>query len=345
MSRAFPDAPIHTMLYEPSSTYPEFASKDIRVSALNRIGFARRHHRATLPILPLVAQSMFVDADVVLTSSSGWAHGFRTSGRKLIFCHTPAHWLSCPEQYLGTQGGATAKRLGLKLTSPYMKVWDRRAALSADRYLAVSTFIRQRINDTYGIDADVVFPPAALLSARDVPEPVDAVVPWLDSGYYLCVSRFLPYKNVDAVVRAVADRRRRLVVVGEGPEAERLRALKTDNVILLSRLSDGQMAWLYKNCRALIAASYEDFGLTPIEAGVWGKPTVALRYGGFLDTVDEGATGVYFDRPEPELIVAALNRFEKTVVDPDKISRHVEQFTERVFAEKLHEAVDSLARH
>lgn len=344
MSRAFPDAPIYTMLYEPSSTYPEFASRDIRVSALNRIGLARHHHRATLPILPLVAQSMFVDADVVLTSSSGWAHGFRTSGSKLIFCHSPAHWLSCPDQYLGTQGGANAKRLALKLTSPYLRVWDRRAALSADRYLAVSTFIRQRIKDMYGIDADVVFPPAAL-SVRDIPEPVGTVEDWLDSGYYLCVSRFLPYKNVDAVVGAVADGRRRLVVVGEGPEVDRLRALKTDNVMMLSRLSNGQMAWLYKNCRALITASYEDFGLTPIEAGVWGKPTVALRYGGFLDTVDEGATGVYFDRPEPELIAEALDRFEDIVVDPDKVSRHVEQFTERVFADKLRAAVDSLARN
>jgi glycosyltransferase involved in cell wall biosynthesis len=112
---------------------------------------------------------------------------------------------------------------------------------------------------------------------------------------------------------------------------------------MLSDLTDGQMAWLYKNCRALIAASYEDYGLTPIEAGVWGRPSVALRFGGFLDTIDEGVTGMYFDEPEPRAIADALDRFEAAAFDPDKIRRHVEQFTEDVFTEKLHTAVDKLA--
>jgi glycosyltransferase involved in cell wall biosynthesis len=133
------------------------------------------------------------------------------------------------------------------------------------------------------------------------------------------------------------------VVVGKGPDAERLRAMKTPNVTMLSDLTDGQMAWLYKNCRALLAASYEDYGLTPIEAGVWGRPSVALRFGGFLDTIDEGVTGMYFDEPDPRAIAAALDQFEKQTFDPDKIRGHVEQFTEDRFAEKLYAAVDDLA--
>ena len=111
---------------------------------------------------------------------------------------------------------------------------------------------------------------------------------------------------------------------------------------MLSNLSDAQMAWMYKSCRALIAASYEDFGLTPIEAGVWGRPTVALRWGGFLDTIREGIPGVYFDQPEAAVIAAALDRFETMTFDPDMIRRHVEQFTEERFAEKLYAAVDDL---
>jgi glycosyltransferase involved in cell wall biosynthesis len=113
--------------------------------------------------------------------------------------------------------------------------------------------------------------------------------------------------------------------------------------MMLSDLTDGQMAWLYKNCRALLAASYEDYGLTPIEAGVWGRPSVALRFGGFLDTIDEGVTGMYFDEPEPRAIAEALDRFEATSFDADKIRSHVEQFTEEVFTERLHAAVDQLA--
>jgi glycosyltransferase involved in cell wall biosynthesis len=346
LSRAFPQAPIYTMLYNPSTTYPEFADRDIRVSALNRIPLARKYHRAAMPILPLVARSMFVDADVVVTSSSGWAHGFRTSGRKLVYCHSPARWLYVPDQYLGDHGGLI-KRLGLKATSGYLKPWDRRSALSCDRYLANSTAIKGRIADAYGIDADVVLSSVSM-SRTDAVEPVDRLNDWLgappDGAFYLCVGRLLPYKNVDAIVGAFANSDRRLVVVGSGPEADRLRSVKTDNVLMLSDLSYGQMCWLYKHCRALITASYEDFGLTPLEAGVWGRPTVALRYGGMLDTVEEGISGMYFDQPEPQAISEAVDRFEASSFDSDKIRRHVENFTEDRFIEKFRAAVDELAK-
>lgn len=340
MSRAFPEAPIYTMLYDPDTTYPEFAERDIRVSPANKFAPLRKHHRAGLPLFPLLARSVFVDADVVLTSTSGWAHGFRTNGRKLIYCYSPARWLYLSDKYLGEDSGVI-KRAGLALTKPYLKAWDRRQALAADKYYAISTLIKGRIADTYGIDAEVMFAPVAM-SRSFTTEPI----PGMDSSggdFYLVVSRLLPYKNVDVIVRAFADTDRRLVVVGKGPDAERLRAMKTPNVQMLSDLTDGQMAWLYKNCRALLAASYEDYGLTPIEAGVWGRPSVALRFGGFLDTIDEGVTGMYFDEPTPRAIADALDRFEAAEFDPDKIRRHVEQFTEEVFTEKLHAAVDKLA--
>jgi glycosyltransferase involved in cell wall biosynthesis len=349
MSRAFPDATIHTLLFDPKNTYPEFADRDIRVSGLNRIGAFRRNHRAALPVLALAAQSMNIDADVVVTSSSGWAHGFRTTGHKLVHCHSPARWLYHGDTYLGEESGL-AKRAVLAATSGYLRGWDRRAAASCARYLAVSTVVQQRIADAYGISADVLPSPVAMTSAgatQSVPE-LDG---WLaeqgeskpDEAFYLCVSRLLPYKNVDAVVGAFADRPQRLVVVGRGPDAERIAAAKTSNVLMLSDLTDAQMAWLYKHCRALVAASYEDFGLTPIEAGVWGRPSVVLRWGGFLDTVDEGVTGIYFNTPDAAAIGEAIDRFEDTVLDPDKVRAHVEQFTEDRYAAALYAAVRDLS--
>ena len=348
MSRAFPNAPIYTLLYDPAETYPEFADRDIRVSPLNTLGFFRRNHRVALPILPLAAQSMFVDADVVVTSSSGWAHGFGTRGRKLVYCHTPARWLYVRDIYLGERPRISA-RAALAGTSWYLRAWDRRAAMSCDRHMAVSSVIQGRIADAYGIAADVVPPPVPMSRDRAA-EPLAEVRRWLaeegvtdpNETFYLCVSRLLPYKNVDAVVRAFAGSDRRLVIVGRGPETERIRNLKTENVLMLSDLADEQMVWLYQRCRALIAASYEDFGLTPIEAGVWGRPTVALRWGGFLDTVHEGVSGIYFDEPDPQPIAAALDRLEASSFDPDKIRRHVEQFTEERFAQSLYAAVDDL---
>lgn len=345
MSRAFPAAPIYTLLYDPDGTYPEFADRDVRVSRLNRISLFRKHHRAALPILPAFASSMFVDADVVVTSSSGWAHGFRTNGAKLVHCHTPAHWLYTPDMYLKDDGDAL-KRGVLKVASPVLKAWDRRAARSCDRYMAVSSMIKDRIEDAYGIDADVLPSPVAMRTDVAV-EPVPEVAEWAtgDQPFYLCVSRLLPYKNVDKVVRAFGDpdgADRRLVVVGRGPEADHIEQIRTPNVTLLSDLTDAQMAWLYQSCRALIAASYEDYGLTPIEAAVWGKPAVVLRWGGFLDTVVEGVTGTFFDAPQADSIAAALDRFVVQSFDPQVIRKHADQFTEQRYAERLYEAVDQL---
>jgi glycosyltransferase involved in cell wall biosynthesis len=342
MANAFPNAPIYTMLYNPSTTFPEFAERDIRVAPINKLAPLRKHHRVGLPIFPLIAQSIFVDADIVLTSTSGWAHGFRTHGRKLAYCYSPAKWLYMPDKYLGERP-SLSKRLGLRLAAPYLKPWDRRASRSCEKYLANSSLTRDRIAEAYGIQADVVFTPVAMSRSDDL-QPVPEMEGWtsVDGAFYLCVSRLLSYKNVDAVVRAFAGSDRRLVIVGKGPEANRLRDLKTPNVLMLSDLTDAQMAWLYKHCRALLAASYEDLGLTPIEAGVWGRPSVALRFGGFLDTIDEGITGIYFDEPEPQAIADALDRFESMMFDPAKIRSHVEQFNEEHFAEKLYAAVDAL---
>lgn len=342
MSKAFPNAPIYTLLYDPAGTYPEFADRDVRVSPLNRVALFRKHHRVALPVLPLAAGAMFVDADVVVTSSSGWAHGFRTDGAKLVHCHTPAHWLYALDHYL-KPGGDKFKRAALKVGSPMLKSWDRRAAGTVDRYLAVSTAIKDRIQTAYGINAGVLPSPIAL-KPHTATETVAEVARLLESGesFYLCVSRLMAYKNVDAVVGAFAGSGRRLVVVGHGPEAARLERMKTPDVTLLSALTDGQMAWLYQSCRALVAASYEDFGLTPIEAAVSGRPSVVLRWGGFLDTVVEGSTGMFFDRPEAASIADALDRFEDYQFDPDKLRAHAERFTEQRYAESLYAAVDDL---
>ena len=358
MSKAFPNAPIHTLLFDPSNTYPEFANRDVRVSDLNRLAPLRTNHRLALPLLASAARSMFIDADVVLISTSGWAHGVRTRGCKLAYCYTPARWLYLRDQYLGEHGNLV-KRAALATMSPYLKSWDRGAALSCDKYLAISTHIKDRIADVYGIKADVVHapvraperfgtePPAQVLSwlgwAPDAPADADAPADEdTDGAFYLCVSRLLPYKNVDRIVRAFNGSSRRLVVVGKGPDWNRIRRMAHPNVLMVSDLPDAQLQWLYQRCRALMTASWEDYGLTPIEAGAWGRPTVALRWGGFLDTVDEGLSGVFFDEPEPAAITDALDRFEALRFEPDKIREHVRQFTEERFAQRLHTAVDEV---
>lgn len=349
MARAFPGAPVHTTLYRPDGTFPSLADLDVRVSPLNRIGALRHEHRLALPLLRSTIDRMYVDADVLLASSSGWAHGIRCTGRKVVYCHAPARWLYQTERYLGAAGAAQAghgardacARLAIAALGGSLRRWDRRAATSADRYVVNSTVVQQAVRSTYGIEAEVLAPPPTLQEAGATQE-----VPGLERPFVLCVARLLPYKNVDVVIDAVrawggAD----LVVVGSGPERDRLvaRSEQDPRVHLLGRVSDAELRWLYGHSTALVAASYEDYGLTPLEAAVHGKPTVALRAGGYLDTLIDGVTGLFFPEPTSEAIARSLDQLRDMHFEPQKIRAHAASFGEDRFAARLREIVAEVA--
>lgn len=333
LHRALPSAPVHTSLYEPAGTFPEFGGVDVVTSPLDRVERLRRSHRLALPFLARAFSSMDVEADVAICSSSGWAHGVRTSGRKVVYCHAPARWLYQTETYLRGTGRLSAAVL--RALAPSLRRWDRRAARSVDLYVANSTRTRDLLREAYGIDAPVVYPPAGVDRLGAV-EPVDGLEP----GYLLCVSRLLSYKNVDRIVAAVERMPgERLVVVGHGPEAPALRAAAPPNVVFLDEVTDAQLRWLYQEARLLVSASYEDFGLTPIEAAAFGTPTAALRFGGYLDTVVPGQTGVHFDDLEPGSIVAAVRELDRLQPRPLVLQGHAAQFSDRAFGHRLAQVV------
>ena len=343
MARAFPEARIHTTLYDPEGTYPDFTEHDIVTSPLNRIGPVRRDHRLGLPLLARAASRLHVDADVVLVSSSGWAHGFRHTGRTLVYCYSPARWLYQTETYLGGPANRSAKGLALLGLRPALRRWDARAARRNDRYLAISRVVRDRIAATYGIEADVLPAPHSMDAGAEQ-APVPDLVDWAASGYHLVVSRLLPYKNVDVVVDAVRGTSHRLVVVGAGPGRDALLAHRPENVRLVSGLSDAQLRWVYAHARVLVAPSIEDYGLSPLEAAVFGRPSLTLRGGGYLDTVREGVTGLHVDAPDAGLFRAGLAQAEAHTWDPAVLRAHAEGFSEAGFATRLHTEVDDLLR-
>ncbi|MFC0674684.1 glycosyltransferase [Brachybacterium hainanense] len=346
--RAFPDAEVHTLFYEPEQTYPEYRDRTVRPSVLNRIGVFRRDPRLAMPLLAPVASRMRIDADVVIASSSGWAHAFRTRGTKIVFCHSPARWLYLPEDYLGETGRFDPKRLLLAALAPALKRWDRRAALQAQRYVGNSTVVRERIRRIYGIEAPTLFPPFSPDVAEGTQEPIDQLQGWAGTdgsvgGHYLVVSRLQPYKHVDRVIEAFRDLPgQRLLVIGRGPEGERLRGIAPTNVRLVEGLSDAQMRWAYAHSRALIAASHEDFGLTPLEAGAHGVPTLALRAGGYLDTVADGISGAFFETTSATSIREAVMADADTTWDPDRIRGHAQRFSEERFIATLRDLVEEV---
>lgn len=340
MWRAFPEATIHTTLYDPEGTYPEFKDANIVVSRLNKVGALRRNHRAALPLLPFLANHRRIDADVTIVSTSGWAHGFPTTGRKLVYCHSPARWVYLTDEYLGKSAKRSLSGWALLALRPFLRRWDQRAALTAESYVANSRVVSKRIQDVYGIDAAVVPPPHSM-DPKAPQEPVPGVAAWADSpGYYLIVSRLLPYKNVQHVVEAFRGLEERLVIVGAGPMAEELRATAPDNVRLVSDLSDAQLRWTYAHARALIAPSHEDFGLTPLEVGAFGHPCLALRAGGYLDTIVDGVNGTFFEAPTAVAIHDAIVANRTAEWDTDAIRAHAATFAEAAFHQRLHRAVE-----
>jgi len=329
---AYPEAEVVTSIYSPESTFPQFRGRTVRKLWPSRIKAFRRDPRLAMPVLaPAFSLARAERGDIVICSSSGWAHGLNTTAAKVIYCHTPARWLYATEDYLPEV--PKPMRLPARyLAFPLLRVWDRRAARKAAVYIANSTVVKERIRRAYGINATVIHPPVSI-DVDGAQEPVPGVEP----GYLLCVSRARGYKNVAAICQAVADSPgERLVVVGGvpdgavGPEA-------ADRIQGVSRLSDEQMRWIYSNAAALIAVSREDFGLTPLEAASFGVPTLALRAGGFLDTIDEAVNGRFFTEVSAGAVRAAVRQNRDAVWNADAIRGHAALFTEERFAARITE--------
>lgn len=340
MAKAFPDAPIYTALYHPPDTFPEFADLDVRPLWLNRIGPIRRHHRLAMPLLPWAMSHLTIDADVVVASSSGWAHGAQSTGAKLVYCYSPARWLYQQRRYLGDHPKFSTS-LALRTLGPWLRRWDKRAALSADAYVTTAALVQDRVYEAYGLTSSIIPAPRPRTDTV-VPASMPAVISWLGGrSFELCVSRLLPYKNVDAIVSAYADEPdRRLIIVGRGPEKEWLQERATPNVLFVEDLSDAELAWLYAMTDALIAVSHEDFGLTPLEAAAFGKPSVVLGAGGYLETMVEGVTAVFVEAPTPTAIRAALARLDDVSWDSSRIIARAALYHEDVFIERLRDAVN-----
>lgn len=333
LTDAFPGAPLYTSVYEPDQTFSRFAGVDVRTSMLQRVPHFRRDPRLALPVLATAwTRTVVHDADVVVASSTGWAHGLHAAAGVpvIVYCHNPARWLYQAAEY-------DASALRRAVTAPVrdaLRRWDGAAAARAHRYLANSTVVARRIQDVYGIEATVLHPPVAV----DVDGEQDPV-PGVEPGYWLTIARGRGYKNVQQVVDAVAripgDE---LVVVGSPPPG----AATVPNVRWLGIVSEARLRWLYAHARGLVSVSREDFGLTPIEANAFGTPVAVLRAGGFLDSTDEGRSGVFVEAPTADAVEAALRAFP--VLDRQMVAQNAERFSNDAFVARMRSVVEEAHR-
>ena len=328
--QAFPEAELVTSLHERDDTFGGFQDYAIRTSGLQRYAAFRRDPRHAFPFLAKAWDRLHAtEASAVVCSSSGWAHGVHVPPgvRKIVYCHNPARWLYQSEDYLRDRSRPVASVA--RTLAPSLRRWDRRAAETADLYIANSSAVAARIKTVYGIDAKVVNPPSAL-----DPAGVQVPVEHLEPGFLLSVGRGRGYKHIDVVAEAVSRYgKAHLVVVGGYDGVELL-----PHVTRLTDVTDDQLRWLYANASAVVSLSHEDFGLTPVEGFGFGTPAVLLRGGGFLDSMVEGTTGTFAEAPTEKAFIDALESLPGSY-DSEGIRRHARKYTTATFQQTIRDLV------
>jgi glycosyltransferase involved in cell wall biosynthesis len=275
------------------------------------------------------------DFDVVISSTSGWAHAVDAGDAlHIAYCHTPPRWLYRTDTYLADAIVPPLARPMLSGLLSRLRRWDQRAARRPDLYVANSHTVARRIAEVYGRrSVPVIYPPVQTLKCCE-----SAAAP--DDDYFLVVSRLLPYKRVDLVIDACAALGRRLVIVGSGPLQTELKARAGADVEFRPVVTDDELACLMAGATALVQAGEEDFGIVPLEANNAGRPVVAFAAGGALDTVESEISGVLFSRQTVDALVDALRRVESRRWDSDALRAHAASFSESRFIAEMSALID-----
>lgn len=335
LKEMFPDAPVYMSMYAPAVMPEVWRTWEVRTSFMDRLPLVKRHHQPFLPLYPLAFEQFdFSDFDLVISNKSGFCHGIITPPETLHidYCLTPTRYVWDYGSYARRERIGRLAGLLLQPLLTYLRTWDRLAADRVDHFIAISREVQRRIHKYYRRNSTVIYPPLE----------ADRFTPGNDhDDYFLIVSRLIPYKRIDLAVQAFNKLGLPLRIGGEGRDRPRLERMASSNVEFLGRVPDGELQVLLQRCRAFIFPGYEDFGLAPLEANAAGRPVIAYRAGGALDTVVEGKTGLLFDEPTPESLMAAVRTLDNVIFEPEAIRRHALRFDKSVFQRKLMEFVEA----
>jgi glycosyltransferase involved in cell wall biosynthesis len=323
----FPEADIFTAVFDEDGTEGRFDGRRIHTSFLQRVRPSARNFRALLPLYPAAIESLDLSGyDLVISSSSAWAHAVLCDEHSLhvSYCHNPFRYAWNDRDTTLSRRMDPLSRWMLRSTFRRWRQWDWEAAQRTDRYVANSRTTQARIRAYFGRSADVVPPPVD--TARFSPRPV--------GEHYLTVSELVPHKQLDVAVDAFARLTMPLFVVGDGPQAKRLRRIASPNVTFTGRLPDRDVAELMATCRALVVTSIEEFGMAAVECQAAGRPVIARLGGGALETIVDGVTGRFFTGGPADLARAVL-LFDDHQIDPQDCVENARRFDKHLFRERL----------
>jgi len=332
----YPDSPIYTSIFAPDLMPDHYQHWDIRTLWINNLPAIHNHHQPYLPFYPVAWGGLDLsDYDIILSNKSGFCHGlqFDESTVHVCYCLAPTRYVWQLDHYIAREGFDKAVEFALRPLIAMMKRWDYQAAQRVSHFIAISTDIQNRIRKYYNRDSTIIFPPVD--TSRFQPVPQDQV-----EDYYLVVSRLIPYKRIDLAVQVATELGVPLKVGGKGRDMERLQAMAGETVEFLGYVPDEDLPDLMAKCKAFLFPGLEDFGITPVQAQSAGRPVIAYKGGGALDTVIPSITGEHFDELTIESLKSVMQNFDATRYNPHDIRTHAQKFDTDIFTTQINAFIE-----
>jgi glycosyltransferase involved in cell wall biosynthesis len=338
----YPEADIYTLVAQPETIdILGLSNHKITTSFIQSLPFAKTKYRSYLPLFPYAVENFDLSQyDLIISSSHAVAKNVLTNSNQvhICYCHSPMRYAwDLYHQYLseaGLQSGL--KGIMAKLILHKLRTWDFISTNRVDYFIANSKYIAKRIRKVYGRNSKVIYPNVAVEDFDLITEKDD---------YYFTCSRFVPYKKINLIVEAFALMpEKKLYVIGDGPDFEKVSKIAKQNTILLGYKPFEELKGYMSKAKAFVFAAEEDFGILPVEAQACGTPVIAFRKGGSLETVIENQTGTFFNEQSVLSIIEAVNYFERNqhLFYPSTIAHHTEQFSTLRFKKEMHEFINGV---
>ncbi len=352
----FPDAPIYTLLYDEKKLGDWFPKERVRTSSIKPFLRSYNHHLYLKQFPRAVEAWDFSQFDLVISTSSAFAHGIITNSnpKHLCYVHSPARYLwdrTHDVMHEASKGPfGFLRKFYLQRVFHTLRIWDSEAADRPDKLLAASKAVQRRIELYWRRTSDVVTPPIDdfwLERPTPVPNPIPACAPAGASvgrphPYFLVVSSLVRYKRIDLAIQACTKLGKHLKIVGEGPDRKRLKKLAGPTVEFYGWRQGDELKDLYASAIATIFPGDEDFGLVPVESMACGTPVIAYRSGGALESIIEGNTGEFFDEPTSDSLQEIIEKFEQKKYSSAVCREQAKKFSKEKFIAELSNAIANL---
>lgn len=312
MLDCFPEADVFAVVDFVDNDKRDFLrGKSVTTTFIQNMPLAKSKYRAYLPLMPLAIEQLDLSGyDLIISSSHAVAKGVLTGPDQVhvSYVHSPMRYAWDLQHHYLRETGLDKKWRGwlARYFLHKLRSWDLRSAQGVDHFIANSHFIARRIEKTYRRSAHVIHPAIDHQTFKPGLTKQD---------FYLTASRLVPYKKIDLIVEAFQSLPdKKLIVIGDGPDMEKIKSKAGKNVEILGYQSRDVLVQHMQQAQAFLFAAEEDFGLLPVEAQACGTPVIAYGKGGALETVrglsHNCPTGLFFDKQTAAALAQAVREFE-----------------------------------